>query len=164
MHHPAKVLIVSLAFGVLGCSGGMVVGVRDPGPTRVYADDSSWWLVAGSERREGMHRYRYYEADQVYYDLDSHVYYYQDNYEGPWITVTTLPTYVVLENSRAVDLDIRSTQPYQHHEQITHSYPPGQAKEQRRHNSGRGNGNGNGNENGNGRDHGREHDGHDNRD
>lgn len=162
MRYLAYVQVVSIALGVWGCSGGMVVGVSDPGPSRVYATDSGWWMVAGSERREGMHRYRYYEQDQVYYDVDSHVYFYQDNYAGPWITVTSLPSYVVLEDSHAVNLDIRSAQPYQHHDQIIRSYPPGQEKEQRKHNPGRGNGNGNGD--GNGRDHGRERGGNDNRD
>lgn len=135
------IAVLSVLLGVSGCAGGVVVDVREPAPSHVVVvDDGGPWLVASSGRREGMHRYRYYERDQVYYDLDARMYYYQDNYSGPWLTVSTLPSYVVLENSYAVDLDMRAPQPYGHHEEVVRKYPPGQAKKGRmgRHNRGDG--------------------------
>jgi hypothetical protein len=138
---------IMLALVSLGCTGRVVVGGGAPEPTNAFVEPDAPWMIAMKERRSGMHRYRYYEHDQVYYDLDSRMYFYQDNYEGPWISVTTLPTYVVLEDSYAVDLDMRSNEPYRQHDKIIHSYPPGQEKQDRKH----------------GKDHGHGHDEHSDR-
>ncbi len=156
MRYPVRLAVVSLLLGSTGCFGRVLVGVSEPAPQRVVVvEDDGPWIVARTERRPGMHRYRYYEHDQVYYDMDTRVYYYQDNYEGPWITVNTLPSYVILENTYAVDLDMRANHPYEHHDAVMKSYPPGQQKRERKEDRGRGHGDGDGRDNNNGRGNGR---------
>src|SRR6185436_13555851 len=104
-HRPLAGFPMSL-FVVTGCTGRMIVGVRQPVASEVVeVDQPDSWVVASASRRDGMHRYRYYEYDQVYYDYDAQIYYYQEDYTGPWLSVSTLPSYVVLEHRHVVDLD-----------------------------------------------------------
>ena len=132
MHRFVQLGVISIICSSCVGPDHMTVGVGVVAPARTV-------YVSEGPRRDGYHRYRYYQYDEVYYDLDSRMYYYQDVNIG-WQMTATLPTYVVLGNEGIVELDMVAEQPYRQHVEVVRAHPYGQEKKYQKENHDRGHG------------------------
>jgi len=132
MRRLVDLALLSLVF--CSCVGPdyVMVGVGVTAPARTV-------IVSEGPRPDGYHRYRYYQYDEVYYDLDSRMYYYQDVNIG-WQMTATLPTYVVLGNEGIVELNMVDDRPYRQHAVVVRDHPYGQDKKYEKEHHDRGHG------------------------
>lgn len=83
------------------------------------------WAPAHGHRAK--HRYYYYPASCVYFDIGRSVYFYYRN--GAWQVSASLPTAIYIDVKEHVILDMDTDKPYQFHSDVVKSYPPGQSKQ-----------------------------------
>jgi hypothetical protein len=82
------------------------------------------WAPAHGYRAK--HRYYYYPASYVYFDVGTRTYFYYDG--GQWQVSVSLPTGIHIEAGDYVVLDMETDRPYTYHSEVSKRYPPGQAK------------------------------------
>ena len=71
------------------------------------------------------HSYRYYRNERTYYDTNRKLYFYLDG--GGWRIAVSLPSHIKLSND-FVTVELETDKPYEHYEEHTEKYPPGQMK------------------------------------
>jgi hypothetical protein len=71
------------------------------------------------------HSYRYYRNEHTYYDTNRKLYFYLDG--GGWRIAVSLPSHIKLSND-FVTVELETDKPYEHYEEHTVKYPPGQMK------------------------------------
>ncbi|MDX2453004.1 hypothetical protein [Desulfosarcina sp.] len=71
------------------------------------------------------HSYRYYRNEHTYYDTDRNLYFYLER--GGWRIAASLPNHIKLSND-FVTVELETDKPYEHYEEHTEKYPPGQMK------------------------------------
>ena len=71
------------------------------------------------------HSYRYYRNEHTYYDTDRNLYFYLES--GGWRIAASLPSHIKLSND-FVTVELETDKPYEHYEEHTEKYPPGQMK------------------------------------
>ena len=71
------------------------------------------------------HSYRYYRNEHTYYDTDRNLYFYLEG--GGWRIAASLPSHIKLSND-FVTVELETDKPFEHYEEHTEKYPPGQMK------------------------------------
>lgn len=79
------------------------------------------WAPAHGQRAK--HQYRYYPAGCVYQDVSRGVYFYRDS--GQWRVSVNLPAAITVDLGNSVVLEMDTSEPYRHHQDVIKSYPPG---------------------------------------
>jgi len=76
------------------------------------------------------HRYYYYPASYVYFDVGRKVYFYMEGSE--WKTAVSLPDSIRVKLGDHVTIDMDDDQPYRQFESHKKEYPPGQEKKMKK--------------------------------
>lgn len=111
-----------LGFGVLfltGCSVhghgprvGLGVSMGGPPPVVVAppAPGPPVWAPAHGRRAMGAHRYYYYPASDVYFNVSTGSYFYMNG--GNWQMAMSLPSALVIDSGNYISLDLDTDRPY----------------------------------------------------
>jgi hypothetical protein len=119
--------MVSLFLMVSGCHHSGVVVEEGPVYTPAPAESGPPpWAPAHGYRAK--HRYYYYPASYVYFDIGRKLYFHFDG--GQWRASVSLPAGIHIEAGDYVALDMDTDRPYTYHSDVAKRYPPGQAKKQ----------------------------------
>lgn len=81
-------------------------------------------------RREH-HNYQYYPGSQVYFDVDTNMYFYHSR--NSWITSDSLPASIHLNQENWVHIRMGSSTPYSRHQHHKRKYPHGWVKSRQKH-------------------------------
>jgi len=76
------------------------------------------------------HRYRYYPAVSVYFDIDRKTYFYLDG--ESWRVAVELPERLRVRLGEPVTIEMESDRPYEKHEEHKKRFPPGQLKKNKK--------------------------------
>lgn len=122
-------LVIIMSFN--GCTSTRVVVQTGPDYEESSPDSYSRektgpppWAPAHGYRAK--HRYRYYPAVQVYYNVNQGSYIYYEN--GRWEVSVSLPQRIKINVNDYVTLEMDTERPYAYHHDVVKKYPPGQAK------------------------------------
>lgn len=119
-----SVLLISMT---VGCYGTRVAVVNEP----VYREAPPApppgpppWAPAHGHRAK--HRYRYYPASSVYFEVERKVFFYYSN--GQWRVSVSLPAGLRVDFRDYVSLEMDTPRPYHYHSEVVKKYPPGHLK------------------------------------
>lgn len=123
------VLVVSiLLIGMtVGCYSTGVVVETEPvyrEAPQAHPPGPPPWAPAHGHRSK--HRYWYYPASSVYYEVDRKVYFYYSG--GQWRVSVSLPAGLRIDVRDYVTLEMDTPRPYHYHSEVAKRYPPGQLK------------------------------------
>ena len=115
-----------LLTAMLGCHCHKVVVEERPvcAPAPAPEPGPPPWAPAHGYRAK--HRYHYYPASYVYFDVGRKVYFHFSG--GQWRVSVSLPTEVRIDVGNYVVLEMDTDRPYTYHADVAKRYPPGQAK------------------------------------
>jgi len=87
------------------------------------------WAPAHGYRAK--HRYYYYPASYVYFDVERRLYYYSRG--DKWHAARSLPRGVHIERTEYILLEMDTEKPYHFHSEVNKRYPPGHGKKSNEH-------------------------------
>jgi len=131
-----RLLVVSLAFlFAIGCAstqGALEVGWGNsaPRPEDQIAHKNGPPPHAPAYGYRARHRYRYYPANEVYYDTGRRIYFYIE--DGAWIADALLPYQLRMSLGGYETVELYADTPYEYHHKYKskghQTVPPGHAK------------------------------------
>lgn len=134
-----RLFVVGLAlFFVFGCAstrGAVGVGWGEPGyhPEARPSHGHGPPPHAPAHGYRAKHCYRYYPANEVYYDTGRRIYFYMEG--GAWVSDALLPYHLRVSLGNYETVEMYSDKPYRHHHKYRdkgrHHGPPGHADRDR---------------------------------
>ncbi|MBU2499548.1 MAG: hypothetical protein KKE57_11665 [Proteobacteria bacterium] len=116
----AGLLAFLLSLSTLGCTR---VGVQIGGGPTVKSGPPPHAPAHGYRAK---HRYHYYPANHVYFDIERKAYFYMEG--AAWRMSVSLPDSLRVQLGDHVTIDMEDDRPYVAFEEHKKKYPPGQAK------------------------------------
>lgn len=121
------ILIIGIGFSltIFGCPPPVIVKEQPPvyAPPPKEPGPPPW---APAHGRRAKHRYHYYPASYVYFDVGRKVYFYYDS--NRWQASVSLPAGIHIDVNKYVMLDMDVDEPYRFHPDVVKRYPPGQLR------------------------------------
>ena len=125
-------LMLLFAIGCTSTSGAVGVGWGDPPPHPEIqvAHKNGPPPHAPAHGYRAKHSFRYYPANEVYYDTGRRIYFYIEG--GDWVSDALLPYHLRVSLGSYETVELYSDTPYEYHDQYKakgkYKVPPGQAK------------------------------------
>ena len=110
--------------GNISVDWGNTQAHKEPAKTKVYKKNGPP-SHAPAHGYRAKHSYRYYRNEHAYYDTHRNLYFYLEG-DG-WRIAASLPSHIKLSNDY-VTVELETDKPYEHYEEHTEKYPPGQMK------------------------------------